>query len=494
MVEVELLAKHPADTTACAVGDVVLLSAVVPHEFRNSQAVITRTDTSHCTVCVLDETGRFGVGECWPSFADVKLVSATLRLGNRVVVDGCSGPQTRWLNGHAGTIVSHRREGHPCFVRSKRHLSRPPQFNVCICLEQPPSPSERLVLIEPRFLSEYDQFTEEATYRLGAVVRRVSRNSLGSSACTLTFTPRCLAAVPDSDLPSAFSPLDSATPMAAAVVPGVDGPAIFTRQRSTSLPQPRKCRSTQEPELPTCATAASDPTAAEGTCARNASPCSDAAVPAAAVSPSCGVAPSVPSTRNVLGSCCGVDALLLALLWTLDVVISLICGPGFVGAVWYNVACCLPVCSLYIKAAAVALMSPSVVRCFCEPCRKSLPDTQPRRRAEVCKAAFGGLCGLYEVYCLLTFSCAALAYGFGCCPGVSYWLCAGIGYGLLPAARDGMQDTFVADKEIGWNKLLVGVRTFAGPANWENTSTLAGLCLGSSVALCAVAMRAAQLH
>lgn len=169
-----------------------MLSAGVPLEFRNSRAVITCVKSSHCTACALDETGRFGAGECWPNFADVKLVSTTLRLGNRVVVDGCSGPQTLWLNGHAGTIVSNKRYGHPCFVHSKRHLSRPPQFNVCICLEQPPSPSERLVLIEPRFLFDFDQFTRQTTERLGAVVRKVSSSKLKTIGNKTAFGQRRL--------------------------------------------------------------------------------------------------------------------------------------------------------------------------------------------------------------------------------------------------------------------------------------------------------------
>jgi len=242
MAGAELSAKPPAETATLSVGDVVLLSALVPQEFRNTQAVITRTERSHCTVCVLDETGRFGIGECWPSFADVKLVSSTLRLGNRMVVDGCSGSRTRWLNGHAATIVSHRREGHPCFVHSKRHLNRPPQFNVCICLERPPSPGERLVLIEPRFLSRFDQFAEEATNRLGAVVRHVSTGSLGS-------TPRCLTPSPSSTL-ERFASWEcdgyedrQATPDAVAV----DGPATARHQpRSRSIPVPRAPRAAQE--------------------------------------------------------------------------------------------------------------------------------------------------------------------------------------------------------------------------------------------------------
>lgn len=232
-----------------------MLSGGVPHEFRNSRAVIHRTEESHCSVSILDETGRFGVGECWPNFFDVTLLSTTLRLNNRVVVDGCSGPQTRWLNGHAATIVSHKREGHPCFVRSKRHLNRPPQFNVCICLEQPPSPGDRLVLIEPRFLSEYDIFAMEATNRLGAVVRQVSGSSDGELG-SLMGTPRCAASVPDFDTPRCCWLSDSATPTVAlssdcpatasclhlASVPASQAPAVaqelFAHDLAASTPAP----------------------------------------------------------------------------------------------------------------------------------------------------------------------------------------------------------------------------------------------------------------
>merc|ERR1712045_356293 len=69
-------------------GDIVLLTFGTPPEFRGSHAVVQQVSESHCTVAVLDESMRFGIGECWPNFTSVKVQSEMLRLGSRVVIDG----------------------------------------------------------------------------------------------------------------------------------------------------------------------------------------------------------------------------------------------------------------------------------------------------------------------------------------------------------------------------------------------------------------------
>mmetsp|Transcript_26906 Transcript_26906/g.52729 ORF Transcript_26906/g.52729 Transcript_26906/m.52729 type:complete len:153 (+) Transcript_26906:849-1307(+) len=147
----------------------------------------------------------------------------------------------------------------------------------------------------------------------------------------------------------------------------------------------------------------------------------------------------------------------------------------------------------YINSAIAALMSSDVTRCFRESRWQSLQDLHTWWRADLCRAAFGGFCSLYEAYCLFTFFCAAMGYCCGCCPGIGYWLCVGIGYGLLPAARGGVQDDVAAKKEIGWSKILLGGQTVVAKfANRDGAATFAGLCVGSSVALWAKALGAMQ--
>jgi len=160
------------------VGDVVLLGVAAPPEYRHRRAVVMHVQRNHCTVCVLDDSGRSAIGECWPGFEDLKLASRTLRLGVRVVIDGCSGPKTQLLNGHTGIIVSHK-QGHPCFIHKGRQ-NNGPQLNVCVRLEQPPKMFQHSVLIEPRFLVAYEERVHEATSQLGDVVRTISQKAPGT--------------------------------------------------------------------------------------------------------------------------------------------------------------------------------------------------------------------------------------------------------------------------------------------------------------------------
>jgi len=146
-------------------GDIVILGSGAPTEFRQLKAIVTKTADNHCTVIVLDETGRYGVGECWPNFVDCVPKSRSLRLGERVVIDGLQGPKTRRLNGHAGFICKHPREGHPTFIRTKASPDSP-QLTVCVRLDDPPVASDKSVLMEPRFLVPYEHFLAHAASRL----------------------------------------------------------------------------------------------------------------------------------------------------------------------------------------------------------------------------------------------------------------------------------------------------------------------------------------
>jgi len=147
-------------------GDLVQLVRMVPQEYYQHFAVVTQAAESHCTVIVLDESLRFGIGECWPCFKDLKLLSCALRLGSRVVIDGLQGGKTRRLNGFAGTVATHKREGHPSFVRKKSSPDRP-QLIVCVRLDDPEAAGETQVLLEPRFLMPHDGFVASLPTKSG---------------------------------------------------------------------------------------------------------------------------------------------------------------------------------------------------------------------------------------------------------------------------------------------------------------------------------------
>lgn len=147
-------------------GDIVALGPGAPPEFRGCRAIVTKAQETFCTVVVLDERGRFGVGECWPMMEDAQLVSRTLRLGSRVLIDGLKGAKTRRLNGSLGTVAAHPREGHPTFVRAKASQEEP-HLTVCVRLDEPPTGADRSVLLEPRFLVDQEKLLEQAAYNLG---------------------------------------------------------------------------------------------------------------------------------------------------------------------------------------------------------------------------------------------------------------------------------------------------------------------------------------
>jgi len=178
MVAADTSPKKAQMENGFQVGNIVLLGVAALPEFRRRQAIVMHVHGSHCTVCVLDESGRCEIGECWPGFEDLALASRTLRLGVRVVIDGCSGPRTRLLNGHAGIVVSHK-QGHPCFIR-KGSQHDGPQLNVCVRLEQPPTAFQDSVFIEQRFLVAYEERIHDATSQLSDVVRSLSQKALGT--------------------------------------------------------------------------------------------------------------------------------------------------------------------------------------------------------------------------------------------------------------------------------------------------------------------------
>lgn len=148
------VAEAGAPVVEC--GDLVVLGDRVPQEYRACPAVVTKVAESHCTVAVLDERRQFGIGECWPAFHDISLESCSLRLGTHVIVDGMGGSKTKHLNGLTGCIAKHPREGHPSFIRKPSNPDKP-QLTVCICFDDASASKVRSALLEPRFITSFEE-------------------------------------------------------------------------------------------------------------------------------------------------------------------------------------------------------------------------------------------------------------------------------------------------------------------------------------------------
>lgn len=157
-------------------GDLVILGLEVVPDFRNHAAVVTQVHSSHCTVAVLDESRRIGVGECWPNMSDFTVESTAWRLGTQVVVGGLQGTKTRAFNGATGVIVAHPKQGHPCFVQKAAGAGGPdrPHLALCVCISAEDGGKAKHTLLEPRFLSTREAQFAEVTDSLKAVVATVS--------------------------------------------------------------------------------------------------------------------------------------------------------------------------------------------------------------------------------------------------------------------------------------------------------------------------------
>lgn len=168
----ECAVPRPDEVVEC--GDLLMLMDGAPQEFRACPAVVTKVAPSHCTVTVLDSNRQNGIGECWPGLQDVIIENKKLRLGTRVVVDGMSGTKTKHLNGLTGVVSAHPREGHPVFIR-KASCPDKPQLRVCVSFDDVAAAKNSSVIIEPRFLSPYDDMAVLATQSLSDAVEALSR-------------------------------------------------------------------------------------------------------------------------------------------------------------------------------------------------------------------------------------------------------------------------------------------------------------------------------
>lgn len=135
-------------------------------EHRGRDAVVTAEFAEHCTVAILDSTGRTAAEECWPAFRDVSLRSSVGRVGSRIVISGLRAQRTSWCNGLTGVVVEHPREGHPCFVR-KANAENDALLVFCVSLIDPPSGRPRRVMMEPRFLKIHEELLEQTMGDLG---------------------------------------------------------------------------------------------------------------------------------------------------------------------------------------------------------------------------------------------------------------------------------------------------------------------------------------
>jgi len=130
-------------------GDVVILGRAPPG-FGQKPAIVTQVASGHCTAVVLDDKRRTAIGECWPSFQDLRVDSDIARLGARVRLSGFRSASKRQYNDCVGTVVAHPQEGHPCFIQKS---GLPPVAVVCVRLDcasacsKPPS-----LMVEWRFL------------------------------------------------------------------------------------------------------------------------------------------------------------------------------------------------------------------------------------------------------------------------------------------------------------------------------------------------------
>mmetsp|Transcript_11927 Transcript_11927/g.33996 ORF Transcript_11927/g.33996 Transcript_11927/m.33996 type:complete len:500 (-) Transcript_11927:343-1842(-) len=163
----------PGDAERPQLGDIVSLGAAAPEECRFHAAVVTNLCTSHCTVIVLDEELRHGIGECWPSYGDVTVKDTLLRLGTRVVVQGMQGARTKMMNGATGVVSMHPTRGHPTFV-SKPNSPDQAQLTVCVVFDDPAAVGKKSALVEPRFLRPYEEAVKNMSESVADLVADLS--------------------------------------------------------------------------------------------------------------------------------------------------------------------------------------------------------------------------------------------------------------------------------------------------------------------------------
>jgi len=84
-----------------------------------------------------------------------------------------AGSRTKHLNGLAGVISEHPREGHPTFIRKP---SRPdkPRLTVCVVFSDPIAAKGRSALLEPQFLKGERAAMAEKAAGMTALLERLA--------------------------------------------------------------------------------------------------------------------------------------------------------------------------------------------------------------------------------------------------------------------------------------------------------------------------------
>jgi len=157
-------------------GDLIHVGSGVSGDHKNCKAVVTAVHEVHCTAVVLDDELCLGVGEIWPNFSDVTLVSSHWRLGTEVVVVGLQNPNIQVHNGATGVIVEHAKHGHPLFMQ-RHDPSEKPHLTLCVKITSGGAGVKKL-LLKPRFLITCDAYFASIADSLKDVVNDVETRSL----------------------------------------------------------------------------------------------------------------------------------------------------------------------------------------------------------------------------------------------------------------------------------------------------------------------------
>jgi len=149
-------------------GDLIHIDrSSTPH--RSRTAVVMKVHEAHCTATLLDETLSWGIGEIWPNFSDIMLVSSCWRVGVEVTLSGLTNSRTAGLNGRAGVIVKHVRQGHPSFVQTRTGKANEPLLTLCVKIHLPGG-SAKSVLLKPQFLMTRQAWFLSVVHELGVIV------------------------------------------------------------------------------------------------------------------------------------------------------------------------------------------------------------------------------------------------------------------------------------------------------------------------------------
>lgn len=136
-------------------GDYVILGQCsgIPSEYRSSTGVVVESKDAHCKVAVLDSKLLNVIGECWPYYEDIVVEGRDFRLGANIVVEGLTSKNIVHMNGLAGVIRRHPREGHPSIItKASKTDGEQARITVCVQFKDSAAAGRKTALLEPRFL------------------------------------------------------------------------------------------------------------------------------------------------------------------------------------------------------------------------------------------------------------------------------------------------------------------------------------------------------